>query len=148
MIEALGHVPGHLEVLLLVLAHGHEVGAVDQDVRRHQHGIREESVVHRESLGHLVLVGMGALEQSHGRHRGQDPGEFADFRQIRLAVEDGALGVDDGHGVVVGDEVDRLALFLELDVLADGAEIVADVALARGGDPGENPHHSSTRVSQ
>ena len=35
-------------------------------------------------------------------------------------------------GVVVGDEVEALALVLQLDVLLDGAEVVAQVQLARG----------------
>ena len=38
--------------------------------------------------------------------------------------------MDRGQGVVVGDEVEALALVLQGDVLLDGAEVVAQVQLA------------------
>src|SRR5262249_44396051 len=49
----------------------------------------------------------------------------AAFFRVGLEVGDG------GQGVVVGDEEVALALVLQVDVLADGAEVVAQVQLAR-----------------
>ena len=58
MVEALRDVARHLEVLLLVLADGHEIGVVEQDVGRHQHRIGEQPVIGRDALRDLVLVGV------------------------------------------------------------------------------------------
>lgn len=41
-----------------------------------------------------------------------------------------------GEGVVVGDEVEALVLVLKLNVLLDGAKVVADVQGAGGLDTG------------
>ena len=45
VVEAPRDISRELEVLALVLAHWDEVGLVEQDVRRHQHRVSEESVV-------------------------------------------------------------------------------------------------------
>ena len=47
LVELDGDVARDLDVLLLVLAHGHDVRVVDQDVRRHQHRVGEQAVVER-----------------------------------------------------------------------------------------------------
>jgi len=39
VVEALGQVTRHLEMLLLVVTNGHEIRPVQQDVGRHQDGI-------------------------------------------------------------------------------------------------------------
>jgi hypothetical protein len=41
LVEALGDVPAQFEVLALVVAHGYEVGLVQQDIRRLQYGVSE-----------------------------------------------------------------------------------------------------------
>ena len=43
VIEAARDISRELEVLPLVLAHRHEVRLVEQDVRRHQHGVVEQA---------------------------------------------------------------------------------------------------------
>ena len=136
-------------MLLLILAHGHHVAVVDEDIRRHEHRVREQPVVGRDALGNLLLVGMAALQQPHRRHGGEHPGQLAHLGHIGLqeqhrplriqaqrqeihrlvqAVRPHGLGVANrGEGMVVGDEVEALMLLLELNVLLDGAEVVAYV---------------------
>ena len=46
--------------------------------------------------------------------------------------------LDGGQGVVVGDEVEALALVLQGDVLLDGAEVIAQVQLAGRLDAAED----------
>ena len=53
-------------MLLLVPPDRHDVGIVNQNVRRHQHRIGEQAVVGREAVGNFVLVAVCALQQAHG----------------------------------------------------------------------------------
>ncbi len=94
LVELAGDVAGHLQVLLLVLAHRHQIGEVDQDVGRLQHRIGEQPVVGREALGDLVLVADGALEQAHGRDAGEDPGELGDLGDVLLGKKGRLLRVE------------------------------------------------------
>ena len=47
VVEPLGELPGELEVLALVVAHGHQVGVVQQDVRGHQDRVGEQPAADR-----------------------------------------------------------------------------------------------------
>ena len=155
MVEALGDVAGHLDVLLLVLADGHEVRVVDQDVGGLEHRVGEEAVVTRLSRRHLVLVRVAALEEPHRRHRREHPGELGDLGDVRLAEQHRPLGIEaagqvvegDGvgvgppggavahavHRVVIRDEQQHLVGFLQLHELAQRPEVVADVQEVAGG---------------
>jgi hypothetical protein len=168
-VEGGRHVLRHLDVLDLVLAHGHEVRVVREDVGRHEDRVGEQAHVGLEPLGELVLVAVGAFEQPHARHAGQEPRQLADLLHVALAEEDGALGVEAqrqvgqrhvAHGlaqllglarrsqrVVVRDEVvpAQPGALLQGDVLPDGAEVVAEVRSAAGLDAGEHGLHGRRR---
>ena len=155
-IELDGDVTGHFHVLLLVLAHRDDVGIVEQNVSRHEHGIGKETVIHGNALGGLVFEGVPLFQQAHGGECGEEPGEFGDFGDIRLAEENGFLGIEaageeiqsdipgilaplggveeGGHGMVIGDEVQRLALVLQLNGRPHHPEIVSEVQGAAGLD--------------
>ena len=45
-----------LDVLALVLAHRHDIGVVQQNIRRHQHGVIKKAGVGLEPLRHFVFV--------------------------------------------------------------------------------------------
>src|SRR5258707_11853394 len=51
LIELYGYVTSDLDVLLLVLADGDDVGIINQNVRRHEDGIREQSMTGRDAFG-------------------------------------------------------------------------------------------------
>ena len=55
VVEAAGNVAADLDVLHLVLAHRHDVGVVDQNVGRHQHGIGEQPASAGSPLAFLSL---------------------------------------------------------------------------------------------
>ncbi len=165
LVELAGDVAGHLEVLLLVLAHRDEVGQVDEDVRRLQHRVGEQAVVGRDPLGDLVLVADGPLQQSHGRDAGEDPGELGDLGDVLLGKKGALLGVEperekvQSHShrvlpqkrgvlyrrqrVVAGDEVEGIVPLLQRDVLAECPEVVAQMGSARGLYAGEYSHFGS-----
>ena len=157
VVEAGAHVARHLDVLHLVAPHGHLVCLEHQDVGAHEHGVHEQAGGHAVVLlapGRLVLVlrglvGVGAVEQAFAGHAGQQPGQFGDFRNIGLAVEDHLLRVQAGsepagrdlqrgaldahrvlaldERVVVGQEVEALHAGPQarLDRGANGAHVVA-----------------------
>ena len=97
----------------------------------------------------LILVAVAPLEQSHRRHRRKQPGQFRHFRHIRLLPEDRLLGIESArheiqrhveeffrrcsaveqrrHGMVIRDEIKRLALVLKLDGGPHHAEVVSEV---------------------
>ena len=145
----------------LVLADGHERGLVDDDVGGLQDRVREQPVVDVVGLVlALLLVRRGALQPAHRGDRHEQPGELRVLGPVALDEQRAALRVEPegeqrgGHlaglatqqvgvvqarqGVVVDDAVDRLVLPLELDVVADRAQVVADVRGARRLDAGED----------
>ena len=107
MIETLSHIAGHFDVLLLILTHGHDIGVVEQDVGRHQDGVRKQPVVNRVTPIHGRLVGMGPLEHPHWGHGSQDPGQLSDFGDIALSKQDRFFGIEAGPQIV---ECDRLGV--------------------------------------
>ncbi len=134
----------------LVLAYGHERRLGQGDVRGLQDGVGEQAVI--DVLGlvlALLLVCRSALEPADGRHGVEHPAQLGHFRPIRLDEDGAALRVQaegdqrGGHlerlpaqhfGIVnvrqrveVDDAVDRLVAVLQGDVIADRAQIVAEV---------------------
>jgi hypothetical protein len=150
-VELGGDVPRDLQVLELILPHGHDVAAVEQDVGGHEHRVREQTHVGRNAVGGLVLERVRALEQAHRRDGREVPKELGDLGNVRLpeqrrdariepereVVEGHVAGVlahhvgaaDGGERVVVRDEEERLALVLQVEELLQRAEVVADVKL-------------------
>ena len=63
-----GQIAGDFDVLLLVFAHWHDVAVINQNVRRHEHRIIEQSNCGGHAAGELVFVRGGALEQTHRRY--------------------------------------------------------------------------------
>ncbi len=145
-----------LEVLLLVVADRHVRRLVEQDVGRHQRGIREKP--ERFRLGvlarGLVLPLRHAVHPAHPRDAVEHPGELGVLMDAGLVENDVLFGIDAGrdigrgdlasrlpqrvgilpHGnrVHVDDAVDALLVrLLHLDVALDGAEVIAQMQVAR-----------------
>ena len=153
-----------LEVLPLVVADRDDVGLVEQDVARHQHGIGEEAGGD-ELLALALLLELGHAaelpEPGHGREQPRRLGMAGDValqeeraavgleadreeqrRQVERAVVQILRVVVDRDRVQVDDAEERVALVLGRDVLAHRADVVADVFGTRGLDAGENAHGS------
>ena len=149
-VEGAHDLAGELEVGGLVLADRHERRLVDDDVGGLQDRVRQQPVVDVVGLGlALLLVGRRALQPADRRHRGQQPGELGVLGAMALDEERAVLGIEaegeqrrghlagaraqdvgivgGGQGVVVDDAVDRLVLVLQAHVVADRAEVVAEV---------------------
>ena len=71
-------------MLLLILSNGNPVGANDQNIGRHQHGICKKAMIGRDALLNFVLKCMTAFQQAHRRHGCQQPLQFADLGQVTL----------------------------------------------------------------
>ena len=164
VVEPLGEVAGELEVLALVLADGHVVRPVEQDV-----GCLEDRVGEQADTGRpLPRLGRLVLELGHppgladAGNALEHPGQLGMGRDLALHEDRRPGGVDahgqelggraeralaqhgrvllDGDGVLVGDEEERLVVTLEVHPLAQGAQVVAEVERVRGGlDPREHP---------
>ncbi len=146
-VDPLGDVAGHLDVLHLVSPDGNEVAVVEQNVGRHQHGIVEEPGVGGQAFRLFILVGVTLFQKVHRCHSHEEPRELGDLRHVRLAEEGRPLRieaqgeirqchlagvvlqylrvVDRREGVQIGNEVKRLLVILQVDVLTDGTEVVA-----------------------
>lgn len=162
MVEPLGQIAGDLDVLHLIEPDRHHIAVVDQDVGGHQDGIGEQAGIGGESLGDLVLVGVTLLQQAHLRDRHQQPRQLGDFGHVRLAEQRRPLRIESQsqqvnrrilrkpaqrlriangrQGVQIGDEVERLIVVLQVDVLLDRTEVIAPVESTCGLDTGENTH--------
>ena len=104
---------------------------------------------------------MAALEEPHRGDRHQQPGQLGDLRHVRLHKQRCVVGIEaEGHqiegriadesaeplgladgrqGMEIGEKKVRLPRRLQLDVLADGAEVIPPVEAAGGLDPGKHP---------
>ncbi|MNI64710.1 hypothetical protein D3C73_1201710 [compost metagenome] len=95
VVEALGEVARHLDVLDLVTAHRYLVGLEDQDVGRHQHRVHEQAgadtcvlvLAFLTVLVHRCLVGMGTVEDALAGDGGQEPHQLGGLADVALAVE-------------------------------------------------------------
>ena len=150
-----------LQVRGLVPADGDERRLVDDDVGRLQDGVGQQAVVDVVGLAALLLlVGRGPLEPADRRDGHQQPRQFGVLGPVALDEQRAALGVEPegeqrgrhlpgptaqqrgvvgaGQRVVVDDAVDRLVLVLEAHVVADRAQVVAEVDDPGRLDPGED----------
>ena len=99
-----GDVAGQLQVLLLVLAHRHVGGLVDQDVGGLQHRVGVEA----DARALLVLAGLvlelgHPVEPAEPGHALEDPGQLGVRRHRRLREDDRLGRIDAGGEVGRGD---------------------------------------------
>ena len=134
VVEADRDIAGDLDMLDLVFADGYDIGIEKQDIRRHEHGVGEETVVGADPFGDFVLVAVGTFQQAHGRKGGERPVEFQYFVDVALYPEGRFFRIDaqgekvrgglhrqfreafavgqSGHGMVVGDKGENLVVGL------------------------------------
>jgi hypothetical protein len=159
-VEALGDVPRQLDVLPLVVPDRDDVGLVQEDVARHQHGIVEESRRDELLLVGLLLELRHTAQLAEARHGAEQPRRLGMRQHVALGEDRRAVRVEphreqqrrhgegrlaQGVGLVVGgdrvqvdDAEEPVALFLGADVLAEAAAVVPERLVARGADAGEN----------
>ena len=164
-VELAGDLAGHLDVGHLVLAHGHEVGLGQQDVRDLADGVGVEADGEPRGLLldalRLRLERRVALEARQRRDHAEQHRQFGVLRHVALDDEGAVLGVEpDGepvHGhldhraadavdvvgvvaqrLVVGDEEEALVLPLEPQPALQGPHVVAKVERPRGADAGQD----------
>ena len=126
--------------------------AVQQDVRSHQHrvGIQAGGRIVAALLCRLVLELRHAARFTVAGDAHQNPCQLRVLRHVGLDIKGGALRVDaqrqqlcharkgalaqvlrvvagHGDGVLVGDEIKSLVIFLQLNELLDGTQVVAQV---------------------
>ena len=88
-----------------------------------------------------VLAHVGLAEED--RLRRIDPGSEQDRGRVVEALAELGRVVGDRDRVEVDDAIDRVAAVLSLDVLADRADVVAEVLAAGRLDAAEDPGHTS-----
>ena len=163
VVEPDGQLARQLEVLALVIAHGHQRGVVEEDVRRHQDRIGEQPDPDRLLRPRLVLELRHPPQLAHGRGALEEPGqawmlgdmaleeEGAPVRVETRGQEQGRslersraerFGVDvDGQGVEVHEAVEGLVVVLEGDPVAQRSQVIAEMEVAGGLDPREDSGH-------
>ena len=157
-VEAARDVAHQLEVLALVLSDGHLVRAVGEHVGGLQHRVEEQPGADQLALRErLVAELVHPLQAAELGERAQQPAQLGVLLHVALAEEDAALGVEaggeqqrgevvqaapqlgglvgDGDRVQIDDAEQRLAALLCLDVLADRADVVAEVLVPVGWMP-------------
>ena len=94
-VEASRHVAHQLEMLALVLADGHLLGSVGEDVGGLQNGVHQEAGRDQLPLGQrLVAELVHPLQATELRHRREQPRQLAVLLDVALAEENAALGVE------------------------------------------------------
>src|SRR5258707_9386567 len=110
----------------------------------------------RDALGDFVFVTVRAFEQTHRSDGREQPRKFRDFRNVGLLEENGFFWVkaarekiqrhvqsvfatfirveERGHGMIIRNEIKRLALFLKLDGGAHHPEVISEMQRAAGLD--------------
>jgi len=148
LVEPLGDVPRELEVLPLVVPDRNDVGLVQQDVARHEHGVREQAGGDEVLLLRLLLELCHPAQLAEGGHRAEQPGGLGVRGHLALREHRRAVGIEAGReqhrrqrqrvrteliGLVgrrdrveVDDAEERVALLLRRDVLAEAARVVAE----------------------
>ena len=144
-------------MLLLVFAHRHLVGFVDEDIRRHERRVGQQSGIHVvRVLTHLVLerghtlqfaeigvhveeeveldgFGQVALQIYRSLVRIESGGEVGSHYLAGVAVDAARCGVG-GQRVVVGDEEIAVVFLLHLHEVAQRSEVVAQMQVASRAD--------------
>ena len=124
-IETLRQVTGQLQVLTLILAHGHAVHLVEQDVGSHQNRVGEQA--HGGVLGALLLGFV--LELGHtGRlakagEAVQNPRQLGVLGHVRLHEQRGAGRVNAGGDVLRRGQAGTLTQLLGVLRNGDGVHI-------------------------
>jgi hypothetical protein len=151
-----------LEVLTLVVADRHPVGLVEEDVAGHQHGVREEPRRDELALVGLVLELRHPPELPVAGDRGEQPTRLGVRRDVALCEHRRSFRVEPGREqhreqverpvvqvvrvvldrdrVEIDDAEERLAELLCVCVLAEAADVVAEVLVARRLDAAEDLH--------
>ena len=145
-VEALGDVAAELDVLLLILPHRDEIRLIEQNIRRHQHGVGKQA--RGDVVG--VLLGFG-LELGHAaqltelRIAPEHPAQLRVLRHMALDKHDILLRIQtagdvlrqlvdapaaergrilpDGDGVHVDDAVQAVVVVLQVDPVFNRAHI-------------------------
>ena len=148
-------------MLALVVADGHLVGVVQEDVGGLERRVREQPGRHELALlGRLLLELRHAAELAERRGALHDPAQLGVLVHLALGEEDAALGVEPGgdeqqdelaglgpqlvgvagdrQGVEVDDAVDGVALVEARRPAADRAQVVAEVDVTGRLDAGED----------
>jgi len=163
MVEADGEVARQLEVLALVVTHGHAIGVVEQDVGRHQRGIGQQAGRHEVRAFGLVLELGHATELAERCRALEDPGQLGVLVHVALDEERGHVGIDadgeqqlgqleragpevggilrDGERVQVDDAVEGVGSVLVGHPVAQRAEQVAELHVAAWLDAREDTSH-------
>ena len=166
IVEFLGDIASQFEVLLLVLADGHMGGAIQQDVGRHQHRIIVQSDGRILAVLAGLFLELGhAVEPADPRHAIEDPGQFRMPGNLALVEDDVLVRIDargdEGRGhfpgiarqfgraapdryrlrqrVHVDHAIETVVGLLQLHEVDDGAEVIAEMQIARRLDAGKNP---------
>ena len=123
-------------MLLLVHAHGHQVGLIQQNIRGHEHGIGIQAGVDVVGmLGALVLELGHAVQLTHIGKAVQDPSQLRVAAHMALAINQALLRVQaagqvnghqllaaaaqgggvlpDGNGMHVHHAVDAIVIILQ-----------------------------------
>ncbi len=101
VVEAVGHVTRHLDVLNLVAPNGYLVRVEHQDVGAHEYRVHEQTSgdvgigICRSSHVFIDsrLVRMGSVEHTLAGDTRQKPGQLGNLGDVGLPVERDALGV-------------------------------------------------------
>jgi segregation and condensation protein A len=164
-VEALRELAGELEVLALVVAHGHPVRLVEKDVGSHEHWVGEEANPHRLLAVPLGLELGHAAQLAHGRGALEQPGEARVLGDVALDEDRGDIGVQAdreqvhrcseallaqvrgvdllGQRVQVDHAVQRVVAPLVRNPLAERPDVVAEVKVAGGLDAREDARHGA-----
>ena len=162
VVEAPGDFPRQLHVRKLILAHGHAVRLVHQNIRGHQHGVAQETRVAEVLVADLLLlflVGGVPLQPGNRRDHGQQQRKLGMFLDgglpenhalfgiktggdpvlhhfVDIIPHPGGVRVVAGQGVPVSDEEVGFFRALQLHIIFQHAEIVAQMQRARGAHAG------------
>ena len=157
IVEPLGKGARHFEMLLLVFAHGHLGGFVYQDVGGHERGVGQQAGIDVVGiLAHLVLERGDALQLAQVGVHVEEEIQLDGLGQVALQVDGGLFGVEAasqilhkdlpgvavevvgcgvrGERMVIGYEEIAVVLVLHLDKVAQSAEIIAQMQVARRAD--------------
>jgi hypothetical protein len=149
-------------MIFLVLADGHALGLVEQDVRRLEDRVPEQPGRDELLSVRLVLELRHAAELAEARDGAEQPRRLRMRGVVALDEDRRAVGVEtrreehrgqverllvqlrrvvfDRDRVEVDDAEERLAGLLRLHVLAEAAAPVSEVLVAGRLDAGEDPH--------